>query len=156
MFVLFFINFLSLCFISCIYPPHSLHLFLWYFTNVAKLFFFVCLSLVFWWNFWSVIINIGVFVGECVCVCVLLKLTCKSVLFRYPEINNKQNSKHFKLNQQKICVRVWKTTFCKFHTRKKTNVMYFHHISASFLMYFFSLNATLNYICNPYLRRNVL
>lgn len=118
MFVLFFINFLSLCFISCIYPPHSLHLFLWYFTNVAKLFFFVCLSLVF---LMKVLISNNKY--WCVCgwvrVCVLLKLTCKSVLFRYPEINSNENSKHFKLNQQKICVRVWKTTFCKFHTRKK-------------------------------------
>lgn len=75
------------------------------------------------------------FVGECVRVCVLLKLTCKSVLFRYPEINSKQNSKHFKLNQQKICVRVWKTTFCKFHTRKKNEC----HVFSSYFCFIFNV-----------------
>lgn len=97
---------------------HSLHLFLWYFTNVAKLFFFVCLSLVFLMKF--LISNNKYW---CVCgwvrVCVLLKLTCKSVLFRYPEINNKQNSKHFKLNQQKNLCACVKNNFLQISHKKK-------------------------------------
>lgn len=72
------------------------------------------------------------------CVCVLLKLTCKSVLFRYPEINNKQNSKHFKLNQQKNLCACVKNNFLQIsHKKKKRMSCIFIIFLLHFLCFFF-------------------
>lgn len=76
------------------------------------------------------------------CVCVFL----------YPEINNKQNSNTFKLNQQKICVYVCcvceNNKTAHFTQSSKTNVMYFFILFASFCNAFL-INATHNYYLHP-------
>lgn len=118
---LFFINFFEFTLLFAF-----IHLFLWYFTNVAKLSFFLCLSLscflmkflISYNKYWCVWVN--------VCVCVL-KLTCKSVWFLIPGNQQQTKFKHVltQSTESLVYVRVWKTIVLQISHIKKTNVMYF-------------------------------
>lgn len=70
--------------------------------------------------------NKYVCVSECVCVC--LKLKCKSVFSLIPGTQQQTKFKHVltQATESLVYVRVWKTIVLQIlHKEKKTNVMYF-------------------------------